>query len=55
MQELEFTELLNGRTGGRHSGLFGSFHFECLYRITNLKDELIRYTGPSNWIADLLN
>lgn len=55
MPQTDIIDLLNGRTSGRHSGLLKWYHFECFYLTTNLREELIRYTGPSNWIADLLN
>jgi len=55
MQQIDLTDVLNARTSGRHSNLLKWEHFTWFYRATNLRDELIRYTGPSNWIADLLN
>lgn len=55
MRHLLTPALLKGYTSGLSLNIADWDMFLQFYKITNLRDELIRYSGPSNWIADILN
>lgn len=55
MEEIIELGFFKGYTSGQPVYVEDWEDFLIYYEISNLRDELIRYSGPSNWIADLLN
>lgn len=55
MEDIIDLGYLKGYSSGMPIEVHNWLNFLFLYRITDLKEELIRYSGPNNWISDLLN